>query len=335
MTRAVASEIFDALCPNPKRRWCPSSFPRSTPRKPSRKRSNLSARRLTKIFEAIIVDDGSTDGTAAIVQKFCASDPRFIYKTKSHSGLPGTRNAGIEIACGEFIAFLDADDVWLPEKLARQMDLFRADPRINLAFTNFYIWDGQRDVLIYYRENRLLPEGDVARQLMSSSIFGISSVVIRRAAFEGGFSFNASLTGGSEDWDLWLRLAERGLFARGTREPLMRYRRWPGNMSNRKLLMAESELRVVEKNSRASQRPELKTFYHHALNRVRGRLELVRARQLLESAPEKIPAAIWRAWRLNQREVKWLLWFTLAAWPKFLGGQATRKIVHRKLREKF
>jgi glycosyltransferase involved in cell wall biosynthesis len=286
-------------------------------------------------FEAIIVDDGSADDTATIVKNFCAADPRFIYKLKPHSGLPGTRNAGIEIARGEFIAFLDADDVWLPEKLARQMDLFRADTRVNLAFTNFFIWDGQRDLMIYYRENRLLPEGDVARQLMSSSIFGISSVVVRRAAFEGGFSFDASLTGGSEDWDLWLRLAGRGLFARGLREPLMRYRRWPGNMSNRKLLMAESELLVVEKNSRASQRPELKTPYRRALQRVRGRLELVCARQMLDDAPGKVPAAIWRAWRLNPREVKWLLWFALAAWPKFLGGRVAEKVVHRKLAEKF
>ena len=92
-------------------------------------------------FEAIVVDDGSTDGTAAIVRKFCDADPRFIFTTKPHSGLPGTRNAGIEIARGEFIAFLDADDAWLPEKLARQMDLFRADPRVNLAFTNFFIWE--------------------------------------------------------------------------------------------------------------------------------------------------------------------------------------------------
>jgi glycosyltransferase involved in cell wall biosynthesis len=286
-------------------------------------------------FEAIIVEDGSTDDTAAIVRKFCAVDPRFIFATKPHSGLPGTRNAGIEIARGEFLAFLDADDVWLPEKLARQMDLFRVDSRVNLAFTNFFIWDGERDLLVYYRENRPLPDGDISRQLLFSSVFGISSVILRRAVFGGEGLFDASLIGGSEDWDLWLRLAERGLFVRGTREPLMRYRRWPGNMSNRKLKMAESELRVVEKNLRASQRPELRSLYRRSLNRVRGRLELVRARQLIDAAPEKVPAAIWHAWRLNQREGKWLLWLALAAWPKFLGGRATEKIVHRKLIEKF
>jgi glycosyltransferase involved in cell wall biosynthesis len=286
-------------------------------------------------FEAIVVDDGSTDDTAAIVRKFCDADPRFIFAAKPHSGLPGTRNAGIEIARGEFIAFLDADDVWLPGKLARQMDLFRANPRVNLAFTNFFIWDGERDLLVYYRDSRPLPDGDVSRQLLFSSVFGISSVVLRRAAFGGDCLFDASLRDGSEDWDLWLRLAGRGLFVRGTREPLMRYRRWPGNMSNRKLKMAESELRVVEKNFRASQRPELQVLYRCSLNHVRGRLELVRARQWLDDAPEKIPAAIWRAWRFNPRHVKWLMWFALVAWPKFLGGRVTEKVVHRKLIEKF
>jgi glycosyltransferase involved in cell wall biosynthesis len=286
-------------------------------------------------FEAIIVDDGSTDDTATIVRKFCDVDSRFIFAPKPHSGLPGTRNAGIGIARGEFVAFLDADDVWLPEKLTRQMDLFRVDSRVNLAFTNFFIWDGQRDLLVYYRETRPLPDGDVSRQLLFSSLFGISSVVLRRPAFGGDCLFDASLRDGSEDWDLWLRLAGRGLFVRGTREPLMRYRRWPGNMSNRKLKMAESELRVIEKNLRASQRPELRSLYRRSLNRVRGRLELVRARQMLDDAPGKIPATIWRAWRFNPRHVKWLMWFVLAVWPKFLGGRVTEKIVHRKLAEKF
>lgn len=285
-------------------------------------------------FEALIVNDGSTDGTAEIARQFCDADPRFQLLNRAHTGLSATRNAGMAAARGEFIAFLDADDLWLPEKLARQMELFRADPRVNFSYTNFYFWDGHRDLEVYYRDTRPLPDGDAARRLVFNNIYGMSSVVVRRELLKKSGDFDPAFLG-CEDWDLWLRMTEHGLWARGTGEPLMRYRRWPGNMTNNKKSIIAGGILALEKNLQATRRPELRPYYRRSLDHTRARLELTHAREAIATAPEKVPAALWRAWRLRPGRLKWLMWFLLAVWPGFLGGRSTRKIVHRKLIEKF
>jgi len=285
-------------------------------------------------FEALILDDGSSDDSVAIVREFSRHDPRFIPVSRAHSGLPVTRNFGIRQARGEFIAFLDHDDVWLPEKLQRQMELFQTHPRANFSFTNFFYWDGVRDLYAFYPSHRPLPEGNAARQLVFACVFGMSSIVVKRQ-----FLFQTGLfreeVDYCEDWDLWLRMAEAGLQAIGVREPLMRYRRWPGNMSRHTLKMALGNLSVLQHNLQISRRPELAPFYRRSINIARARLELIHARQLLDSAPEKIPAALWRAWQLNPKDARWLLRIPLVAWPKFLGGKTLARGVHRKLIEKY
>ena len=285
-------------------------------------------------FEVIIVDDGSTDDTAVIAREFCAADARFTLVQQPNGGPSVARNNAIERARGDWIAFLDADDVWLPEKLARQMELFREDPRANFLFTNYYFWDGSSGLFAYYRQNRPLPEGDAARKLVFACIYGCLTVMVRRETLQAVGPFDPDLPF-VQDWDMWLRIAERGMWARGTREPLARYRRWPGSRSNQKMRSAEGDVRVLEKNLRATQHPELRPIYRHSLALARGKLELARARQLLDLQPEAVPAAIWRAWRQHPRRLKWLMWFALVAWPKFLGGAASARIVHRKLVQKF
>ena len=106
-------------------------------------------------------------------------------------------------------------------------------------------------------------------------------------------------------------------------------------MSNQKIKMATGDVLVLEKNLRATRRAELRPLYRQALSIAQGKLELARARPLIEAQPEKIPAAVWRAWRFHPSRLKWLMWFLLVAWPGFLGGNKTARVVHRKLVEKF
>ena len=294
---------------------------------------SLQAQTYTR-FEALILDDGSTDNTAAVAREFCEADPRLRFVPRLHSGVSATRNAGLEMAHGEFIAFLDSDDVWLPTKLERQMELFRSDPRTTFAYTNFYFWDGERDLSLYYRSNKPLPDGDSARQLVAACVYGMSTVVVRRAAFERTGGFDSELEG-CEDWDMWLRLLEHGFWARGIREPLARYRRWPGSLSANKYIIFQNDLLVLEKNRRATRRAELRPLYDRAIRNARGRLELARAKQLLAASPGEVPSAIWRAWRHQPRRWKWLMWFVLAIWPNLLGGTAMKAIAHRKIMQKF
>jgi glycosyltransferase involved in cell wall biosynthesis len=285
-----------------------------------------------KNFEVIVVDDGSTDNTVAVTRRICESDPRFVLVTQPHGGVSAARNTAIARARGKFIAFLDADDVWFPEKLARQMELFRTEPRMNFAYSNFYFWDGVHDKGIYYKASHSMPDGDAAAELVFANVYaGICTVVVRRELLAGDLCFDETLTTGCEDWDLWLRMAECGLGARGIREPLARYRRWAGNMSNRRLKMAEGDVRVLEKNLRTTRRPELRPLYKRSLAIARSKLELVRARQFIETQPDAMPAAVRRTWRLHPRQFKWLMRFVLLTWPKPLGGRVTERIVHRKL----
>jgi glycosyltransferase involved in cell wall biosynthesis len=281
-------------------------------------------------FEAIIVDDGSTDDTAIVARQFCETDPRFHLVQQPKQGISAARNAAIDRARGEFIAFLDSDDFWLPDLLLRLTDLMREDPRVNLSFANFYLWDGRRDLSVYYGDHRPLPEGDAAPQLVFLCDYAIGAVMLRREMLAADCRFDPQFDI-CEDWDLWQRLAERGLWARGTREPLMCYRRWPGSVSGENLKILLGNVRVLEKNLGATQRPELRSLYRRSLGLARARVELARARRLMDSAPDQIPAAIWRAWRAHPTRLMWLVWWALAAWPKLLGGRATARIVHRKL----
>jgi glycosyltransferase involved in cell wall biosynthesis len=289
-------------------------------------------------FEAIIVDDGSTDDTFAIASRFCEMDSRFILIRQTHAGVSTARNNAIQKSRGQFIAFLDADDVWSPQKLSRQLELFSQNPKVNAVFANFYIWDGRRDLHVWHSPDKPMPKGDVGKRLIFNISYvcaaSMSVALLRRELFQRAGFFDSELAIG-EDWDLFLRMAECGLWICVTREPLARYRRWEGNVTNQKLKVAESDVRVLEKNLRATKRPELRPLYERSLAFKRAQLELARARRLIDTQPNDVPAAIWRAWRFYPHETKWLVRFALVAWPKFLGGFATRKMIHRKLIQKF
>ena len=285
-------------------------------------------------YEVIVADDSSTDDTAAIVHRLSASDVRFAVVSHAHSGISATRNRAIESARGEWVAFLDSDDVWLPEKLSCQVEMVSRDPKVNFSFTNYFLWDGEKDLGVMYSKKERLPEGDVAAGLIFSNRFGISTVMVRRDILHQAGLFDPQVDV-CEDWDLWLCMADCGLFAGGIRQPLVRYRRWAGSVSMNRMRTAQYNVLVLEKNMSASRRPELLPLYQRALNLFRSRRELARARQLLDSSPGKVPAAIWRAWRMNPREAKWLLRWLLSGWPKVLGGRFTAAGVHHKLREKF
>jgi glycosyltransferase involved in cell wall biosynthesis len=284
-------------------------------------------------FEAIVVDDGSTDRTGEIAQRFAEKDGRFILLRQKNAGVSAARNAAFKRARGRLIAFLDADDVWSPEKLERQLALFREDPRVNFTFTNLFIWDGRRDLRLCYRKHKPLPEGNPIRQLIFDNLFGISTVMVKRETLDAAGPFDSELSM-AEDWDMWLRMADRDLWARGIREPLSRYRIWEGNVSKQRLRIVEAVVLMLGKNLHATSRPELRPLYERSLVRVRVKLELAKICPQLDTHPELVPDAIWRAWKLDPLQVKWLFRWALVVWPHFLGGKFTAGSVYRKLREK-
>jgi glycosyltransferase involved in cell wall biosynthesis len=157
-------------------------------------------------LEIIVVDDGSPDGTAAMVrQQF----PSVICLTKANEGVAQARNHGAAHARGTWIAFLDADDLWLPRKIAAQMAALGGRPDADLCFTDCtFFTDAPRRFL--HRASKAItprPEGGAAA-LFQENFITTSTVMVRKDVFEAAGRFSPGLRG-SEDWDLWLRIAER------------------------------------------------------------------------------------------------------------------------------
>jgi glycosyltransferase involved in cell wall biosynthesis len=284
-------------------------------------------------LEVIVVNNGSSDETPQIAQCWAEKDSRFISVRQTGIGVSAARNTGLAHAKGELIAFLDADDVWFPEKLARQMDLLKANPQANFLFSNYYLWDGNRDLGLRYRKLKYFPQGDMHTKLIYWNLFGASSVLIKRETIDQVGQFDLTLPA-AEDWDLWLRIAEAGLKAYGIWEPLWRSRIWSGNASHQTIKIADCVVRVLEKTLSRSAGASWRHDVERSLQIARGSLELAKVRPLIETQPSAVPAAIWRAWRMNPRQIKWLLRWGCTIWPQVLGGAFTSAYAHRKLREK-
>jgi len=211
------------------------------------------ARQTYHTIEVLMVDDGSPDASVDIAEEFAARDRRFRVIRQKNRGVGGARNTAIEAARGEFIAPLDADDLWAPEKIERQVgSLKSAGPSVGLSYCWSHHIDEQDRVVA--SERRLVIEGDVRRALIYRNFMGNASVpLIRREALEavGVYLTREQQHGaqGCEDWDLHLRIAERFAF-RVVPEHLVGYRQMGGAMSAQATSMARS-FTVVHARARA------------------------------------------------------------------------------------
>ncbi len=173
-------------------------------------------------FEVVIIDDGSTDDTDNVIKPYL-NDSRMKYIKQQNAGPAKARNKGIKSAEGNFIAFLDSDDLWKATKLEKQMQLF-ADSSVGVIYsTARYINDLGQDVCSLNRMEYLKPrEGKVTDFLFVDNFVPFSSVVIRRECLDKAGLFDEEL-GSSEDWDLLLRISVFFEF-RYIDEPLLYYR---------------------------------------------------------------------------------------------------------------
>lgn len=171
--------------------------------------------------EIIVVDDGSTDDTAAIARRYVGRGVTLL--TEAHGGVAAARNHGILAATGDLIAFLDADDQWLPHKLAVQIPLF-ADSSVGLVYSDMR-FTGARSGRYQDTLRGGYHDGYVTRELLAENFIPTSTVVVRRALFSGGNFFRedpARLAIG-EDYELWLRLSLHAALMH-VAEPLVEYR---------------------------------------------------------------------------------------------------------------
>ena len=181
-------------------------------------------------FEVILVDDASTDDTEQLVERY-SREVRYVRLGK-HFGLPSVaRNAGLQIARGDYVAFLDSDDQWPPQKVERQVRILDRYPNVGLVCSNALVLEERQD-----KPNRLYLQGEytrsgwVLKELLHDNFVITSTAVIRRSLLErvGIFSEDPLLRG-VEDYDLWLRIAAASMIYY-IPEPLAIYRDHTGSI---------------------------------------------------------------------------------------------------------
>ncbi|MEH1806175.1 glycosyltransferase family 2 protein [Nostoc sp.] len=205
-----------------------------------------------KDFEVLVVNDGSSDDTEHWVSQI--ADPRFKLITQENQGLSGARNTGIAHASGEYIAFLDADDLWEPTKLEKQVLCLEENSEIGLVYTWVALIDENGNFTGRVFKN--YAENDVWHKLIEHNIVESGSVaMVRRQCFDTCGVFDRNLRSFVEDWDMWLRIASRYPF-KVMKEPLVYYRQHSTSASKNWEAMARSFEIVIEKAFSAAP-PEL------------------------------------------------------------------------------
>ncbi|MBS1792996.1 MAG: glycosyltransferase [Acidobacteria bacterium] len=194
-------------------------------------------------IEIIVVDDGSKDGSLDVLKGF---GDRIRVVEQKNAGVSAARNHGVEVSTGELVAFLDADDVWLPEKLERQLEKMNSDPEIGLVHCSMTLIDPADNPIGEKKEGQ---EGRVANEfllLKRGVVIGAgSTALVRRAVFDEAGGFDRRLSTAA-DWEFCYRVAR--LHKIGfVREPLVLYRMHGTNMHGNVKAMEHDVLIGFEK----------------------------------------------------------------------------------------
>jgi glycosyltransferase involved in cell wall biosynthesis len=196
-------------------------------------------------FEVLIVDDGSVDDTFNWVSQLSQKEPKVKLISQTNQGVQKARNKGIREARGEYIAFLDADDLWEPTKLRKQVDSLDSNSAAGLCYTWTALADKQGKATGRVIKSHF--EGNVWQQLTEFNFVCCGSTpLIRRSCFDTIGLFAEDLPF-SEDWDLWLRIALKYPFA-VVKEPLIRYRQHEAGISKNCQSMLETSRILIERN---------------------------------------------------------------------------------------
>ena len=222
------------------------------------------------LLEVILVDDGSTDQTRKIAEALALTDGRLRIISVPNGGVASARNIGIAEARGELLAFLDADDLWHPTKLERQVAALTAEPAHQDA-SAVYAFSRKIDIDDRLSEDmNAVALGGYAftRHLFAKPVGNGSSILVRREAAQavGGYdsSWAAQGIGGCEDLDFELKIVSRYPIA-AVPQYLIGYRMYEGNMSSNKLPMARGAVATIDKHIRLH--PEVP---RRAANQSRG-----------------------------------------------------------------
>jgi glycosyltransferase involved in cell wall biosynthesis len=225
-------------------------------------------------YEIIVVDDGSTDNTAQVVQQY---GEQIQYFSQTNQGVAASRNLGLTAAKGEYIAFLDQDDLFLPQKLLSQVTLLEKNPSLGMANSGWQIVDQQGQVKAAVKPWEKIPQLKLADLIIWKPVF-LGAMLFRHSWLKRSGGFDTTLEQ-TPDVDLVLRLAVLGCAAAWVEQTTVKYRQHDGNASNNTLLQAQELDQILARFfTQDHLSPEVKTL----------------------AAESRYQSLIWSAWRLHQ-----------------------------------
>ncbi len=184
-------------------------------------------------WECIIVNDGSTDNSAQLAERWLTLDERFKYLSKPNGGLPGARNFGIKSAAGEIIVPLDADDLLSHSFLGKCINFLKENKEFRLVYTQTQLF-GQREEL--WNDEFDYNEFSKRNLIPCTACF-------YKEDWEIAGGYDESLKNGFEDWDFWISLVEKGIRVHKIKEPLFYYRQRSDSMTQKLSQEVARELR--------------------------------------------------------------------------------------------
>lgn len=246
-------------------------------------------------YEILVIDDGSLDNTVEVLKPF---ENLIKYQRKSNGGVSTARNLGIELAKGDYVAFLDADDWWYPTKLQRVAHHIKARPDVCLFYTNLdLVKNSGKKLWTSYTCDK---GAKSYLALLKGNYISTSTIVARRDVLMEMGGFDISLPS-CEDWDLWIRMARFHPILH-IAEVLSAYEYLSDGLSSHTDAWVKAHDKVLDKSFRSDANIDIKLQ-----NRIRGGIEYVKGRIYLESKDDtkalcafrqsvKLYPFNWRAW---------------------------------------
>jgi glycosyltransferase involved in cell wall biosynthesis len=193
-------------------------------------------------IEVIVVDDGSTDHTPAVLNQF-ADDPRVKVIRQDNAGQTVAKNRGLQAAQGKYIGFCDADNLWMPGKLALQVPLLETRGELAISYGDIQFIDGNNNDLPTPKVKRY--SGKITGRLLIDNFVTFNTVLMPKQILKEAGGFDESLRMGI-DYDLWLRLSVKYPFQYSA-QSMVRYRIWGRQMSNRMEERFDNCFRLLER----------------------------------------------------------------------------------------